>query len=153
VNNRAAVRGAVQKHLDQVLAGAERPWFNSWAVADSAGTVWARSPYDPVIVGGNYKYREWFNGRVELPAEANVDAPPRAEIGFSLAFTSTAQDHPLLIGLAAPVLARPPSAGHERIVGVLNAGIRLDTFNGWLQIAESQPQSGSCPDRFILLIH
>jgi hypothetical protein len=148
------LRDTLQRHLDRVLLGAERPWFQSWAVSDREAWVWARSPYDPLVVGRNYKYREWFNGQAELPRDAPVEARPRTVIGFSLAFASTAQNHPLLIGLAAPVI--DPADGtnpHGRIVGVLNAGIHLATLNSWLQIAENRPGDGSCPDRFILLLH
>ena len=147
-------RDRLQRHLDQMLVGGERPSFHSLAAADNRGLVWARAPYDAVIIGRNYKYREWFNGRVELPTDSSIEAVPRSDVGFSLAFTSTAQDHPLLIGLASPVIdARAALTDHGRIVGVLNAGIRLDTFNAWLQTAESQPGGGRCPDRFVLLIH
>lgn len=150
----STLRHSVQSHLDAVLGSGERTWFHSWAAADNRGWVWARSPYDPIIVGRNYQYREWFNGRVELPADTTTETAPRADIGFSLAFTSTAQDRPLLIGLASPVIdSRAPLTALNRIVGVLNAGIRLDTFNGWLQIAESQSGNSGCPDRFVLLIH
>ena len=153
-STRASLRVALQQHLDQVLAGAERPWFHSWAVADRQASVWARAPYDSIVVGRNYKYREWFNGRQELLADSGKETSPRSEIGFSQAFVSTAQDHALLIGLASPVIdSRAPLTGTDRIIGVLNAGIRLDTFNGWLQIAESQPGGGQCRDRFILLMH
>jgi hypothetical protein len=35
----------------------------------------------------------------------------------------------------------------------LNAGIQLQTFNRWLEIAENPPRGAGCPDRFVLLLH
>lgn len=152
VPERGSLRASLQKHLDQVHAR-EQPRFQSWALSDTNAWVWARAPYDPVVVGQNYRYREWFNGQVELPREAKIQAAPRTTTGFSLAFTSTAQDRPLLIGLAAPVFSAGPDDPGRRILGVLNAGIHLDAFNGWLQIAERRPADGGCPERFVLLLH
>jgi hypothetical protein len=116
--------------------------------------VWARAPYDSVVVGRNYKYREWFNGRIELPRDAQVEAAPRTSTGFTLAFASTATSAPLLIGLAAPIVASPEGArgAQEKVLGVLNAGIHLGTFSAWLGIAEHQ-SPGTCPDRFVMLLH
>src|SRR5262249_30340312 len=92
-------------------------------------------------------------GRVELASDAQIPAAPRAVTGFSLAFTSTALNHPLMIGLASPIFAvnaAPPDGG---IIGVLSAGIQLQTFNRWLEIAEHPPRDAGCPDRFVLLLH
>ena len=146
-------RAAVQRHLEQVLVRAQMQGFTSWAVSDAAAVAWARAPYDQGIIGSNYKFREWFNGREELPRDTSIDARPRTETGFSRAFTSTAQDAPLLIGLAAPILSSPDGARGQVVIGVLNAGIHLETFNAWLGIAESGPREGGCPDRFVLLVH
>ena len=146
-------RAAVQRHLEQVLVRAQMQGFTSWAVSDAAAVAWARAPYDQGIIGSNYKFREWFNGREELPRDTSIDARPRTETGFSRAFTSTAQDAPLLIGLAAPILSDPNGARGLVVIGVLNAGIHLETFNAWLGIAESGPREGGCPDRFVLLVH
>jgi serine/threonine protein kinase len=150
----ARARDAVQRHLDQVLLRGKTDGFDSWAVADPQATVWARAPYDSVVVGGNYKYREWFNGRIELPRDAQVEAVPRTTTGFSLAFASTAINAPLLIGLASPITANTDAAqgAQQKVLGVLNAGIHLGTFNAWLGIAENR-SPGNCPDRFVLLLH
>ena len=83
-------RAAVQRHLEQVLLRGEAQGFASWAVADSEAVVWARAPSDPGVVGGNYKYREWFNGRRELPRD-----------------TANAACHALRQGSREP-LRRPP---------------------------------------------
>jgi hypothetical protein len=149
---RGPLRDALQRHLDQVQIR-EQPRFQSWAVSDKEAWVWARSPYDPVAAGQNYKYREWFNGRVELPRDAKIQATPRTSTGFSLAFTSTARDRPLMIGLASPVFTAGADNSDRRILGVLNAGIHLQAFNEWLQIAERRPGDGGCPERFVLLLH
>ena len=149
---RGPLRDALQRHLDQVLIR-EQPRFQSWAVSDSAAWVWARSPYDQVAIGQNYKYREWFNGRVELPRDTDVPATPRNSTGFSRAFTSTAANRPLLIGLASPVFAAGPESPQRRVLGVVNAGIHLNAFNGWLQVAEGPLTDRGCPERFVLLIH
>jgi serine/threonine protein kinase len=149
---RSPLRDALQRHLDQVHIR-QQPRFQSWGVSDKDAWVWARSPYDPVAVGQNYKYRDWFNGRVELPRDAKIPATPRTSTGFSLAFMSTAMARPLLIGLASPVFAAGANDSDKRIVGVLNAGIHLETFNGWLQVAERRPGDGGCPERFVLLLH
>jgi len=150
--SRAAARGALQRHVDQLLVR-EQSLIQSWSVSDSEAYLWARAPYDPAIIGQNYKYREWFNGRVELPSNAQITATPRAVTGFSLAFTSTALNRPLVIGLASPIFAvnAPPPDG--AIIGVLNAGIQLQTFNRWLEIAENPAGDAGCPDRFVLLLH
>ncbi len=148
-------RAAIQRHLEQVLLRAQAQGFASWAVADSAAVIWGRAPYDPGVIGGNYKYREWFNGDRELPPDTQNVALPRTATGFTRAFTSTARNAPLLIGLASPILANTDSvagSGHA-VVGVLLAGIHLETFNGWLAIAESGPRDRGCPDRFVLLVH
>jgi serine/threonine protein kinase len=152
---RPRMRLPIQQHLEQVLQRAKTQGFYSWAVSDSAAEVWARAPFDPNVVGGNYRYREWFNGREEVPRDAPIDARPRSATGFTRAFASTAQNAPLLIGLASPVLAgsRDTSDGRQKILGVLFAGIHLGTFNAWLGIAESRPRDGGCPDRFVLLVH
>ena len=144
----------MQRHLDQVLLRGKTAGFDSWAVADPKATVWARAPYDSIVVGGNYKYREWFNGQRELQRDAQIEATPRTNTGFTLAFASTATNAPLLIGLAAPIVASHDSTarGQQQVLGVLNAGIHLGTFNAWLGLAESQT-GGTCPDRFVLLIH
>jgi serine/threonine protein kinase len=149
---RGPLRDQLQRHLDQVHIR-QQPRFQSWAVADKDAWVWVRSPYDPVAAGQNYKYREWFNGRVELPRDAKIQATPRTSTGFSLAFASTAVDRPLLIGLASPVFTGGASDSDRRILGVLNAGIHLEALNGWLQIAERRPGDGGCPERFVLLLH
>jgi len=152
---RPRIRETLRRHLEQVLASAKPQEFDSWAVSDADALVWARAPHDPLVIDRNYRYREWFNGRLELPPDAQIEAVPRTETGFSLAFKSTAQGAPLLIGLASPVLATPGDEHHgpPAIVGVLNAGIHLETFNAWLAIAENRPQHGGCPDRFVLLMH
>ena len=149
---RAAAREALQRHVDQVLVG-EQSRIQSWVVADRAGYLWARAPYDPAIIGQNYKYREWFNGRFELPSDAQITATPRAGTGFSLAYTSTALNRPLMIGLASPIFAVDAAPSEGAIIGVLNAGIQLQTFNRWLEIAENPPRGAGCPDRFVLLLH
>jgi len=151
----ARTRAAVQRHFDQVLVRAQAQGFDSWALSDRAAIVWARAPYDAGVVGRNYRYREWFNGRHELPRDTPLAAAPRAATGFTLAFASTARNAPLLIGLASPILANPdgaPGSG-QAVLGVLNAGIHLETFNAWLGIAESGPRDRGCPDRFVLLVH
>jgi serine/threonine protein kinase len=150
--SRAAAREALQRHVDQLLLG-EQSRIQSWAVSDREGYSWARAPYDPSVVGQNYKYREWFNGRVELASDARITATPRAVTGFSLAFTSTALNHPLVIGLASPIVAVNAGPRDGAIIGVLFAGIQLQTFNRWLEIAENTPRDGGCPDRFVLLLH
>jgi hypothetical protein len=135
-----------------VLLRGKTAGFDSWAVADPRATVWARAPYDSVVVGGNYKYREWFNGQHELRRDADVEATPRSTTGFTRAFASTASGAPLLIGLAAPILSDSIAGQQPHVLGVLNAGIHLGTFNAWLGLAESQT-GGICPDRFVLLMH
>jgi hypothetical protein len=147
-------RTTVQRHLEQVLRRAKVQGFDSWAISDPSATVWARAPHDPVVIGRNYRYREWFNGRHELPPDAQIGAEPRTRTGFTRAFASTAQNAPLLIGLASPILATAQDTeSSQTIVGVLFAGIHLGTFNAWLGIAESQRRDGGCPDRFVLLVH
>jgi serine/threonine protein kinase len=149
---RAAAREALQRHVDQVLAR-EQARIQSWTVTDRAAFLWARAPYDPAIIGQNYRYREWFNGRVELPSDSQSAALPRAATGFSLAFSSTALNRPLMIGLASPIFAAPGSAPDAEVLGVLNAGIQLHTFNRWLEVAENPRADASCPERFVLLLH
>ncbi len=150
--SRTAAREALQRHIDQVLLR-EQPRIQSWTVTDRDAYLWARAPFDPAIIGQNYKYREWFNGRVELPSDALVAATPRAVTGFSLAFASTALNRPLMIGLASPIFAVNAPAPDEEIIGVLSAGIQLQTFNRWLEIAENPQADAGCPDRFVLLLH
>jgi serine/threonine protein kinase len=147
-----AAREALQRHVDQIHAR-EQSGIQSWAVADRHAFLWARAPYDPAIIGQNYRYREWFNGKVELPSDTQTPATPRAVTGFSLAYTSTALNRPLMIGLASPIFATTSAAPDREIVGVLSAGIQLQTFNRWLEIAENLPRDGACPDRFVLLLH
>jgi len=148
----AATRTLVQRHLEQVLLRGKTAGFDSWAVADSQATVWARAPFDERVVGSTYKYREWFNGEHELKRDADVVATPRTATGFTLAFVSTASTAPLLIGLAAPIMSDSTAGQHPHVLGVLNAGIHLETFNAWLGLAESQ-SGGKCPDRFVMLMH
>jgi len=149
--SRSVLDAALQQHLDRVLIR-EEPRIQIWAVADNEAWVRARAPYDPVVIGQNYKYREWFNGRQELPNDAQVPATPRTSTGFSLAYRSTAQGRPLMIGVASPVFGGT-GVGSGRILGVLIAGIHLQAFNGWLEVAENRPHDGECPDRFVLLLH
>jgi serine/threonine protein kinase len=149
---RAPLGEELRRQLDQML-GRSESLIQSWAVADRAGYLQGRAPYDPAIVGQNYKYREWFNGSVELPRDADVIATPRAGTGFSLAFRTTALDRPLMIGLASPIFGTGERIPGGRVVGVLNAGIQLKTFNRWLEIAENVPSDGACPDQFVLLLH
>ena len=151
-SSRARVRDALQRHVDQVLVR-EQSRIQSWTVSDREAYLWARAPYDPAIIGQNYRYREWFNGRVELPIGAQIASTPRVVTGFSLAFASTALNRPLMIGLASPIFAVNARPSDEAIVGVLNAGIQLQTFNRWLEIAENPSGDSRCPDRFVLLLH
>ncbi len=155
LDDQVRTRGSVQRHLEQVLQRAKAQGFDSWVVSDPSGLVWARAPYDPVVIGSTYRYREWFNGRQELPRDAQIEAQPRTTTGFTRAFASTAQKAPLLIGLATPILAdsQDTRGASQTILGVLNAGIHLGTFNAWLGVAESRPRDGGCPDRFVLLVH
>lgn len=148
----ARAREELRRQLEQVLVR-NQSLTQSWTVADSAGYLWARAPYDPAIVGQNYKYREWFNGKAELQSDSDVVATPRAATGFSLAFRSTALDRPLMIGLASPIFAVGERHPEGRIVGVVSAGIQLKTFNRWLEIAEHVPGEATCPDSFVLLLH
>ncbi len=148
----AAARDALQRHIDQIHAREESS-IQSWALTDRNAYLWARAPADPAIVGQNYRYREWFNGSVELPSDTQTPARPRAVTGFSLAFRATALNRPLMIGLASPIYAISSGDPDRRIIGVLDAGIQLPTFNRWLGIAENLPQDGGCPDRFVLLLH
>jgi len=148
----AAAREPLQRHIDQIH-GREQSRIQSWALADRNGYLLARAPSDPAIVGQNYRYREWFNGNVELPSNTQTPAQPRAVTGFSLAFRTTALNRPLMIGLASPIFATTSAGPNREIIGVLNAGIQLQTFNRWLEIAENLPRDGGCPDRFVLLLH
>ena len=153
--DRAGTRGAVQRHLERVLQSAKAQGFDSWAVSESVGRPLGTGPVHPLVIGRNYRYREWFNGRQELPRDAQIEAEPRTATGFTRAFASTAQNSPLLIGLASPILANPrESQGTgQTVLGVLFAGIHLGTFNAWLGVAENRPPEGGCPDRFVLLVH
>jgi serine/threonine protein kinase len=151
-SSRAASLEALQRHIVQVQ-GREQSRIQSWTVSDSGGYLWARAPYDPAIIGRNYRYREWFNGKVELPSDTPIAATPRAVTGFSLAFRTTALNRPLMIGLASPIFAANAAGPDRQIIGVLNAGIQLPTFNRWLEIAENRSSDGGCPDRFVLLLH
>jgi len=148
----AAAREPLQRHIDQIH-GREQSRIQSWALADRSGYLLARAPSDPAIIGQNYRYREWFNGNVELPSNTQTPAQPRAVTGFSLAFRTTALNRPLMIGLASPIFATTSAGPNREIIGVLNAGIQLQTFNRWLEIAENLPRDGGCPDRFVLLLH
>ena len=148
----AAAREPLQRHIDQIH-GREQSRIQSWALADRNGYLLARAPSDPAIIGQNYRYREWFNGNVELPSNTQTPAQPRAVTGFSLAFRTTALNRPLMIGLASPIFATTSAGPNREIIGVLNAGIQLQTFNRWLEIAENLPRDGGCPDRFVLLLH
>jgi hypothetical protein len=149
---RGAARDALQHHIEQVLVR-EQSRIQSWTVSDREAYLWARAPHDPAIIGQNYRYREWFNGRVELPTDARIAATPRTVTGFSLAYASTALNRPLMIGLASPIFAANAPASEGQILGVLNAGIQLQTFNRWLEVAENPPNDAGCPDRFVLLLH
>src|SRR4029450_4711650 len=148
----AAARAALQRHVEQIQAR-EQSGIQSWGMADRNAYVWARAPYDSGIIGQNYRYREWFNGKVEMRTDTRAPATPRAVTGFSLAFTSTALNRPLQISLASPIFATTSAAPERAIVGVLSTGIQLQTFNRWLEIAENLPRDGGCPDRFVLLLH
>ena len=51
------------------------------------------------------------------------------------------------------VYAAESKDADAKVLGVLNAGIHLETFNGWLEIAERRPDGRDCPERFVLLLH
>ncbi len=135
--------------------------FFSWVVADGQAMVQARSPFDDRVVGSNFAYHEWFTGGVERHrGDLPVEPEPRRQVGLTLAFESTAEGRPVLVSVAAPVLAtgavedgpedRPDDGD---VVGVLMAALHLDTFHQWLATTEVNPRADGCPDRIALLLN
>ncbi len=156
---------ALQDYADELYESYRRRDFFSWVIADHNAVAQARAPFDARVVGSSYGYREWFSARVEsLHGDHPVDTSPRTEPGLTLAFRSTAQGEPVLISVAAPILASPspapevlsPAPGAlspaPEVLGVVAATLHLETFHEWLGRAESlRPES--CPERMILLLN
>jgi len=140
------VRTAIQEHTDQLYDDYDDRHFFSWVVADRDAVAQARSPFDAGVVGTRYDYREWFTGQEEGEAEEGP-VRPRSATGLTLAFQSTAEGHPVLMSVAAPIRA------DGEVLGVLAATIHLGTFNGWLAMAEGRSPDAACPERLVLLLH
>ena len=160
---------ALQDYADELYESYRRRDFFSWVIADRQAVARARAPFDARVVGSSYGYREWFSARVEsLQGDHPVDTAPREEAGLTLAFRSTAQGEPVLISVAAPILATAPpplspsspssslsspsSPPSPEILGVVAATLHLETFHEWLGRAESL-KTESCPERMILLLN
>lgn len=142
-------RAPLQRYTDRLYREYKDRHFYSWVVADRRAVAQARSPYDEIVVGTKYAYREWFSGVEEAPGDdqGEVAAKPREELGLTLAFESTAEGNPILMSVAAPI------ASAEEVLGVLAATLHMQTFNEWLEVTESRAPGEACPDRFVLLLH
>lgn len=138
----------LQAHTDELYRDYEDRHFYSWVVADRGAVARARSPFDAGVVGQRYGYREWFTGEEERESPPEEPpAAPRSRAGLTLAFQSTAEGHPTLMSVAAPIGA------DGEILGVVAASLHLETFNEWLAMTESRSPGVSCPERFVLLLH
>lgn len=144
----AQVTHEIQTIITELYARYRDRHFFSWLVADANGVVLARMPEDSMVIGQGFAYREWFTGRPELPVEQAHLGTPRDAPGLTLAFESRAEGHPLLVSVAAPIVA-PDS---DEILGVAAATLHLQTFNEWLEDTEhSEP--GQCPELYVLLLN
>ena len=150
---RAQIHNQLQKHLEILLLRYETQY--SWVITDSQAVALARAPFDIQVVGKKFRYREWFNGLRELPADTGEPLPPRTSTGISPAYRSTSQGRPIMLTIATPVRAMtaPPPGQSSEILGVMGTTLRLETFHDWLAVAENRSEGSGCPDSFVLLMY
>ncbi len=147
---RGLVHSQLQAYAKRLYEDYRDRHFHNWVVTDRDAVALAREPFDSRVVGSRYGYREWFTGKPEVkPNEVPDDVAPRDKVGLTLAFQSTARDHPVLISVASPIW----SLDEREILGVLSATIHLKTFNEWLETSEGQIADDGCPSRMAILIN
>ncbi len=149
----ADARQSLQTYTDRLYESYRERFVHNWVVADGNAVALARTPFDDRVVGSRYAYREWFTGLQDIsPERAPVQATPRTRTGITLAFESTAADHPVLISVASPIVSNGPSR-KGAVLGVLSATVELQTFNQWLEDAEGPKNDSGCPDRYAVLLN
>jgi len=149
---RDRLRAELQTYNESLQSVYRRQDCFSWLVAAADGEMLARAPFDPGVVGKNYAFREWFTGIEEVPADLGAPGgAPRQTTGLTLAFRSTAEGHPVMVGVGTPIRSAPEPGGD--VIGVLAATILLPTLNEWLSVAESRNGDLDCPQRFTVLMN
>jgi signal transduction histidine kinase/CheY-like chemotaxis protein len=90
---------------------------------DPAGSQRFIAPANPSLIGGDYRYRDWYQGAM------------RTDYTYvSEAYASALPGHPLVIGIASPIIS--PSG---QVLALLLVGYRLDAIQALVSsLASSQ---------------
>jgi PAS domain S-box-containing protein len=97
----------VQQHLSTLARGQDAP---AAFVSDLRGRIVASYPVEPELIGKDFSFRDWFRG---------VSRTGRPYV--SSAFSSAMKGHPLVVGVAAPVIDRSRRVGYVTILWPLDS--------------------------------
>lgn len=110
---------AGQRHSDLEAA--------SWTMMDGRGTQIARVPAEKKTLGRNYSFRDYFNGRGELP-EGTKDVEPIRAAHLSNVFVSDSTGD-RKVAFSVPVWENGDAGSSARkVVGVLSITVALGQF-------------------------
>ncbi len=104
--------------LQQAASGIEFASF-----IDPAGGQRFIAPANPSLIGGDYRYRDWYQGAM------------RTDYTYvSEAYATAIPDHPLVVGIASPIIS--PKG---QVLAILLVGYRLDAIQSLVSsLAQSQ---------------
>jgi len=126
---------AIRSWLERMAAAHPDSRTASWVIMDARGNQLARVPHEPRTVGHNYAYRDYFNGRGDLP-EGTIDVEPIRRSHLSNVFVSTAT-HERKVAFSAPIWSTEPEPERRRVVGVLSVTVALGDF-AELRVSEGE---------------
>ena len=102
-----AALGQVQDQLSTLARTKDSP---AAVIADTRGRLVAVSPAQPELIGTDFSFRDWFEGA------ARTGRPY-----VSAAYRSSANGHPLVVGVAAPVLHGSRRVGYIAVLWQLDS--------------------------------
>jgi hypothetical protein len=128
-------RAALQKLLEDLHKEQFSATVSRWTVADAQGNILACHPHDPTIIGKNFSWRDWFNGRGDQSDNKEDGYESAGRTHVSQPFIGQTRQRKLLIGVSTPIFhpaaAKKDDAPRE-IVGVLMSTIEVARLHEWL---------------------
>jgi hypothetical protein len=136
-----------------IAAGEENP-FESWAIMDAEGTMLARAPSAPELLGRSFGYRDYYKGLFR-----GLTPPDRDFTYISRVFRSAADDR-YRFGISALVRK------DDEVLGIVLATIPTGSTLGSLQLQgehrtavlagrsdTNRPDGSNEPEKNVVLIH
>jgi serine/threonine-protein kinase len=137
-----------------IMAAGEEPPFESWAILDADGTMLARAPARPELLGRRFAYRDYYQGLFR-----DLGRPDHEFTHISRVFRSAADDR-YRFGISSLV------RDGDDVLGIVLATIPTGSTLGSLRLQgeqrtavlvgrgdTNQPDGSNTPDKNFILIH